>query len=86
MSTVTDFFNKAKNNKALQTDLDTAFTEAVINVAAKNGISLKQADFLNRRGDMSDKELSAVAGGAPNSSLAQLWLDLYEKQIPISDY
>lgn len=53
----------ASLDKELSAKLQKASKEQVIALAKENGITLTEADFEAPRGDVSDSELEAVAGG-----------------------
>ncbi len=53
----------ASLDKELSAKLQKASKEQVIALAKLHGITLTEADFESPRGDVSDKELEAVAGG-----------------------
>jgi hypothetical protein len=99
MSKLTDLFKKAQSDPALLADMEAihsgqekggkyididSIVAAMISVAGDHGISLERSDFLYDPGEMGESELAAVSGGVASSSLAKLWLDLYDKK-PIAD-
>ncbi|GHV48386.1 hypothetical protein AGMMS49546_38880 [Spirochaetia bacterium] len=86
MSKLTDLFKKAQKDPALLADMEAihdvdSIVTAMITVAADHGISMDRSDFLYNYGELGENELASVVGGVANSSLAKLWLDLYNSQV-----
>jgi len=88
MSTLADFYAKAKTDSVLRADLEAArkglgpnpsreaVTATAIQVAGKHGFPLSQADFERKSGSLDDQELKAVAGGCspcPHTEITVIW-------------
>jgi hypothetical protein len=76
MSDLDAFFFRMQKKADKKLD---AYISELTETAGRHGIFLSPEDFIFRPGELEDLELAEVTGGGV-SSLAQLWLDLYDMQ------
>jgi hypothetical protein len=89
MSTIVDFYKKAIADPKMKQDLEAIYRKyedqeknkkddgrnAIIEMAKKYGVTLTPADFAIKKGDLSEDELAAVAGGYhPGFDLPSMYL------------